>query len=241
MSGCGAGSRCAAGIEIGHIFQLGRKYADVFGLDVLGPDGKPIRVTMGSYGIGVTRAVAAIAEQTHDDAGLCWPAAVAPADVHIVAAGKGDQRELAERRLARSSRPRDAGDLRRSRGVSPGVEFKDAELIGMPSILVVGRRSADEGGRAPEPSHRRPRGADGRGHGRAPLGPLTSSTAGRRTGAGGREEGVAPPGPVTRCAAGRASSTSCAVAAMASSTICPSKDRARPLRLRLLHAAISRA
>jgi len=79
------------GIEIGHIFQLGRRFADVFGLDALGPDSKPIRITMGSYGVGVSRLVAAIAEQHHDERGLVWPAAVAPADVHVVAAGKGDQ------------------------------------------------------------------------------------------------------------------------------------------------------
>ena len=78
----------ARGIEIGHIFQLGRKYAEALGLTVHGPDGKPITVTMGSYGIGVSRAVAAIAETTCDELGLCWPREVAPADVHVVIAGK---------------------------------------------------------------------------------------------------------------------------------------------------------
>ncbi|NEE47111.1 proline--tRNA ligase, partial [Streptomyces sp. SID8455] len=78
-------------IEIGHIFQLGRKYADTFQLDVLGQQGKPVRVTMGSYGIGVSRAVAALTEQTADDKGLCWPREIAPADVHVVAAGKALQ------------------------------------------------------------------------------------------------------------------------------------------------------
>ena len=84
----------ARGIEIGHIFQLGRKYADAFGLDALGPDSKPIRITMGSYGIGVSRLVAAIAEQSHDEHGLVWPRSVAPFDVHLVAAGK--QAEIRE-------------------------------------------------------------------------------------------------------------------------------------------------
>ena len=92
---CGTGLELDRAIEIGHIFQLGRKYADAFELDVLGQNGKPVRVTMGSYGIGVSRAVAALAEQTADEQGLCWPREVAPADVHVVAAGKALQTELA--------------------------------------------------------------------------------------------------------------------------------------------------
>ncbi|MFF4104811.1 proline--tRNA ligase [Streptomyces sp. NPDC001903] len=141
---CGAGLRLDRAIEIGHIFQLGRKYADAFGLDVLGREGKPVRVTMGSYGIGVSRAVAALAEQTADERGLAWPAAVAPADVHVVAAGKAVQLGLAEQaaealaasglRVLLDDRP----------GLSPGVKLTDAELIGVPWILVAGRRSADE-------------------------------------------------------------------------------------------------
>ncbi|MEV5380870.1 proline--tRNA ligase [Streptosporangium nondiastaticum] len=136
---CGAGLEIGRAIEIGHIFQLGRKYADAFGLDVLGQQGKPVRVTMGSYGIGVSRAVAALAEQTHDEAGLCWPREVAPADVHVVAAGKAVQTELA---LELADKLGSAGvrvlvDDRA--GVSPGVKFTDAELIGVPTILVVGR------------------------------------------------------------------------------------------------------
>jgi prolyl-tRNA synthetase len=140
---CGAGLALDRAIEIGHIFQLGRKYADAFQLDVLGQQGKPVRVTMGSYGIGVSRAVAALAEQTHDGAGLCWPREVAPADVHIVAAGKAVQTELA---LGLADKLHAAGvrvlvDDRA--GVSPGVKFTDAELIGVPTILVVGRRAAE--------------------------------------------------------------------------------------------------
>ncbi|MFF0547347.1 proline--tRNA ligase [Streptomyces sp. NPDC004311] len=141
---CGAGLRLDRAIEIGHIFQLGRKYADAFGLDVLGREGKPVRVTMGSYGIGVSRAVAALAEQTADERGLCWPAAVAPADVHVVAAGKAVPLALAEQaagalagsglRVLLDDRP----------GLSPGVKLTDAELIGVPWILVAGRRSAEE-------------------------------------------------------------------------------------------------
>src|SRR5438270_10110377 len=88
---CGSELTIARGIEIGHIFQLGRKYADAFGLDAQGADGEPIRITMGSYGVGVSRAVAAIAEQTADESGLCWPASVTPYDVHVVPVGKGEE------------------------------------------------------------------------------------------------------------------------------------------------------
>ncbi|MEU4210605.1 proline--tRNA ligase [Streptomyces sp. NPDC026206] len=140
---CGTGLEVGRAIEIGHIFQLGRKYADAFGLDVLGPHGKPVRVTMGSYGIGVSRAVAALAEQTHDAAGLCWPREVAPADVHVVAAGKAAQSELAEAVAARLAEAGVRVLLDDRAGVSPGVKFTDAELIGVPTIVVVGRRASD--------------------------------------------------------------------------------------------------
>lgn len=140
---CGGHLSIARGIEIGHIFQLGRKYADAFELDALGPDGKPIRITMGSYGIGVSRAVAALAEQHHDDAGLIWPRSVAPADVHIVVAGKDEQLAAAED-LANALDSRGVAVLLDDRaGVSAGVKFKDAELIGVPIVLVVGRGLAD--------------------------------------------------------------------------------------------------
>lgn len=140
---CGAGLRLDRAIEIGHIFQLGRKYADAFGLDVLGPQGKPVRVTMGSYGIGVSRAVAALAEQTADARGLCWPAEVAPADVHVVAAGKAGPLAVAEE-AAQALAARGKRVLLDDRaGVSPGVKLTDAELIGVPWILVAGRRAAE--------------------------------------------------------------------------------------------------
>lgn len=130
-------------IEIGHIFQLGRKYADVFKLDVLGPDGKPIRVTMGSYGIGVSRATAVIAEQLHDDKGLIWPESVAPAVVHVVATGKENQIEIALQ-LAAELEALGISTLVDDRvGVSPGVKLKDSELLGMPHTLVVGKHLAD--------------------------------------------------------------------------------------------------
>ncbi|OBB56280.1 proline--tRNA ligase [Mycobacterium sp. 852013-51886_SCH5428379] len=140
----GAGPLVSArGIEIGHIFQLGRKYTDAFAVDVLGEDGKPVRLTMGSYGIGVSRLVAVIAEQQHDELGLRWPAEVAPFDVHVVIANKDPE--------ARAGALELAGDLDRigievlldDRTASPGVKFKDAELLGVPWIVVVGRGWAD--------------------------------------------------------------------------------------------------
>jgi prolyl-tRNA synthetase len=134
----------ARGIEMGHIFQLGRKYADALGLQVLDENGKLVTVTMGSYGIGPSRAVAAIAEGTLDELGLCWPRNVAPADVHVVATGKDDAIFAAADRIATEL----AGDgvtvLYDDRPkVSPGVKFKDAEMIGVPTIVVVGRNLAD--------------------------------------------------------------------------------------------------
>jgi prolyl-tRNA synthetase len=135
----------ARGVEMGHIFQLGRKYADALGLQVLDENGKLVTVTMGSYGIGPSRAVAAIAEGTLDELGLCWPRNVAPADVHVVAAGKDEPILAAAEQLARDLK--DAGlevllDDRVGK-VSPGVKFKDAELIGVPTIVTVGRGLAD--------------------------------------------------------------------------------------------------
>ena len=136
---CGSPLTLDRAIEIGHIFQLGRKYADAFGLDVLGQEGKPIRVTMGSYGIGISRAVAVIAEQTLDDKGLIWPESVAPAKVHLVATGKQNQIEVALD-LATQLEARGVSTMVDDRaGVSPGVKFKDAELLGMPTVVVVGK------------------------------------------------------------------------------------------------------
>jgi prolyl-tRNA synthetase len=141
---CGSPLEIARGIELGHVFQLGEKYARTFGLTALGPDGKPVTVTMGSYGIGVTRAVAALAEQTYDDKGLCWPRAISPADVHVVATGKDDSVFRAADALAgelEAAGVRVMYDDRR--GVSPGVKFKDAELIGVPTVVIVGKGLAE--------------------------------------------------------------------------------------------------
>ena len=140
----GAGPLVAArGIEVGHVFQLGRKYTDVFEVDVLGENGKPVRPTMGSYGIGVSRLVAVIAEQMHDAKGLRWPAEVAPADVHIVIANKDESARAGAEELATAldkARVRVILDDRKS---SPGVKFKDSELLGIPQVVVVGRGWAD--------------------------------------------------------------------------------------------------
>jgi len=134
----------ARGIEIGHIFALGRKYAQALGLTVLDQNGKSQVVTMGSYGIGVTRVLAALAEANHDDKGLAWPAGVAPAHVHVVATGKDAAVFAAAEELATSLSARGVEVLYDDRPkVSPGVKFADAELFGVPLVVVVGRGLAD--------------------------------------------------------------------------------------------------
>jgi prolyl-tRNA synthetase len=142
---CGGSLEMARGIEIGHIFQLGRKYAEALGLTVLDEHGKTRVVTMGSYGIGVSRAVAAVAELNCDDKGLVWPREVAPADVHIVATGKATDPQLpAAEALAAECEAAGLRVLLDDRvGVSPGVKFNDAELVGVPTIVVVGRGLVD--------------------------------------------------------------------------------------------------
>ncbi len=140
----GAGPLVSArGIEIGHIFQLGRKYTDAFAVDVLGEDGKPVRLTMGSYGIGISRLVAVIAEQHHDQLGLRWPPAVAPFDVHLVIANKDREARAGASALAADLDRLGIEVLLDDRQASPGVKFKDAELLGVPWIVVVGRGWAD--------------------------------------------------------------------------------------------------
>ncbi|WP_425841114.1 proline--tRNA ligase [Microbacterium sp. PA5] len=134
----------ARGMEIGHVFALGRFFAETLGLKVLDENGKQVTVTMGSYGIGVTRILAIIAELNNDDKGLVWPSSVAPFDVQVVATGRdGAAFELAETLSADleaagfdvlyDDRPK----------VSPGVKFADAELVGVPRIVIVGRGAAD--------------------------------------------------------------------------------------------------
>jgi prolyl-tRNA synthetase len=134
----------ARGMEIGHVFQLGRKYAEALGLKVLDENGKLVTVTMGSYGIGITRILAIIAELNNDENGLIWPETVAPFDVHVVATG----RDAAVFEAAESV----VADLEASGfdvlfddrpKVSPGVKFGDAELLGIPKIVIAGRGVAD--------------------------------------------------------------------------------------------------
>jgi prolyl-tRNA synthetase len=131
-------------MEIGHVFQLGRKYAEALGLQVLDENGKLVTVTMGSYGIGVTRLVAVLAEGNHDDKGLIWPEVISPFDVHIVAAGKDEivfdvaeklsaDLEAAGQDVLYDDRPK----------LSPGVKFADAEILGVPHIIIVGRGAAE--------------------------------------------------------------------------------------------------
>ncbi len=140
----GAGPLVSArGIEIGHIFQLGRKYTEAFAADVLGEDGKPVRLTMGSYGIGVSRLVAVIAEQHHDELGLRWPSAVSPFDAHVVIANKDSAARAGAGELAAQLDGLGVDVLLDDRQASPGVKFKDAELLGVPWIVVVGRGWAE--------------------------------------------------------------------------------------------------
>jgi len=141
---CDGTLRTARGIEMGHIFALGRKYADALGLQVLDESGKLVTVTMGSYGIGVSRAVAAIAENTHDELGLVWPREVSPADVHLVATGKDPAVFEKAAELAVELTSHGLTVLYDDRvKVSPGVKFKDAELLGVPTIVVVGKGLVD--------------------------------------------------------------------------------------------------
>ncbi|MET9021261.1 proline--tRNA ligase [Actinopolymorpha sp. NPDC004070] len=141
---CGGALASAKGMEMGHVFALGRKYAQALGLTVLDENGKQVVVTMGSYGIGVSRAVAAIAEKNHDAKGLIWPREISPADVHVIATGKNDAPfETAEHLAAEL----DARGIRvlldDRRGASPGEKFNDADLLGVPTIVTCGRRIVD--------------------------------------------------------------------------------------------------
>ena len=136
--------QAARGMEIGHVFQLGRKYAEALGLQVLDENGSLVTVTMGSYGIGVTRLVAVLAEANHDDKGLIWPEIVAPFDVHVVAAGKDDLVFEVAAQLSSSLEAQGKSVLYDDRPkLSPGVKFADAEILGVPHIVIVGRGASD--------------------------------------------------------------------------------------------------
>jgi prolyl-tRNA synthetase len=135
----------ARGIEIGHVFQLGRKYAEALDLKVLDENGKLVTVTMGSYGIGITRLVAVLAEANRDEKGLIWPESVSPADVYIVAAGKEEENYAAAERLTEEFEAMGKTVILDDRPkVSPGVKFGDAELIGVPYVIICGRGIAND-------------------------------------------------------------------------------------------------
>ncbi|MCK6081373.1 proline--tRNA ligase [Microbacterium sp. EYE_5] len=134
----------ARGMEIGHVFQLGRFFAEALGLKVLDENGKLVTVTMGSYGIGVTRILAILAELNNDDRGLVWPESVAPFDVHVVATGRDAVAfDLAEKLSADLEAAGKDVLLDDRPKVSPGVKFGDAELVGVPHIVIVGRGAAE--------------------------------------------------------------------------------------------------
>jgi prolyl-tRNA synthetase len=134
----------ARGIEMGHVFQLGKKYAEALDLKVLDQSGKLVTVVMGSYGVGVSRAVACVVEGNHDESGIVWPRELSPVDVHIVATGKDEPVFVKAEEIARELEAQGVSALVDDRrGVSPGVKFKDSELIGVPTIVVVGRGLAD--------------------------------------------------------------------------------------------------
>lgn len=134
------------GVEIGQVFQLGLKYSKALDLKVLDQNGKAVPVWMGCYGIGVSRVLACIAETHHDEAGLAWPSVIAPAAVHVVATGKDAAAfEGAEKLVAELETKGLEVIYDDRKKVSPGVKFKDAELIGVPLVAVVGRDYVNDG------------------------------------------------------------------------------------------------
>jgi prolyl-tRNA synthetase len=143
---CGTPLEFVRAIEVGHIFKLGRKYTTSLGVSVLGPDGSAVTPIMGSYGIGVERAIAVIAEVHHDDAGLAWPSQVAPAEVNVLALSVTDEavRTTAEDLYA-TLQGAGLDVLLDDRDVRPGVKFRDSELVGIPVRVSVGARDLAEG------------------------------------------------------------------------------------------------
>ncbi|WP_181162577.1 MULTISPECIES: proline--tRNA ligase [unclassified Bifidobacterium] len=134
------------GVEIGQVFQLGLKYSKALDLKVLDQNGKAVPVWMGCYGIGVSRVLACIAETHHDDKGLAWPTVIAPAQVHVVATGKDEKAFEGAEKLVADLEAKGVEVIYDDRKkVSPGVKFKDAELIGVPVIAVVGRDYVNDG------------------------------------------------------------------------------------------------
>ncbi|MGH3404999.1 MAG: proline--tRNA ligase [Streptosporangiaceae bacterium] len=143
---CGHALELIQAVEVGHIFKLGRKYTTVLGVSVLGPDGAAITPIMGSYGIGVERAMAAIAEVHHDDAGLTWPVQVAPAQATVILLSVRDEgARAAAESLYRDLLTAGVDAALDDREERPGVKFKDAELTGIPVRLTVGARDLADG------------------------------------------------------------------------------------------------
>ncbi|MFN8126097.1 MAG: proline--tRNA ligase [Candidatus Nanopelagicales bacterium] len=224
---CGSPLEIARGIEIGHIFQLGRKYAEALELRVLDENGELVTVTMGSYGIGVSRAVAAIAEQTHDERGLCWPREVAPADLHIVVAGKGDDILTAAEQLATQCEAAGVRVLLDDRtGVSAGVKFNDADLLG-----ILDHRDRRQGARR----------WDGRGEG-SPVGG-SAHRPDRRRGGGVHPSGqglTTAPSPVSGTALGSAAGSCWAGSGRTRRPCRRGTPRSAPRRRRAPHTRLRR-
>jgi prolyl-tRNA synthetase len=142
---CGTALEVVKAIEVGHIFKLGRRFAEAFGVTVLDPDGKPQTITMGSYGIGLERAMAAVAEVHHDDQGLIWPVSVAPYEVVITVIGKDEAANAEAERIYTELGERGIEVILDDRDERPGVKFADAELIGIPFRLAIGPRGLENG------------------------------------------------------------------------------------------------
>ncbi|NWF68387.1 MAG: proline--tRNA ligase [Chloroflexi bacterium] len=144
---CGVALRAVRGVEVGNIFKLGTRYSETLGATYLDQDGKSKPVVMGSYGIGVTRVLACVAEQYHDDYGLCWPVTVAPYQVYLASlAGKDERVEAEATRLYETLRAAHIEVLYDDRDERPGVKFNDADLIGLPLRLTISARSLEKGG-----------------------------------------------------------------------------------------------
>jgi prolyl-tRNA synthetase len=143
---CGEPLEVLKGIEVGHIFKLGYKYSEAFELSVSGPDGKPVTPIMGSYGIGVERAMASCIEVHHDDKGIVWPAAIAPFEAVVVVAQQNDEAAAGKgEEIYQALAAAGVDVIIDDRDVRAGVKFSDAELVGIPYRLTIGKRGLASG------------------------------------------------------------------------------------------------